>query len=279
MVCDGEVVRNITRPNTIVRLAASGGRPGGDTGPHVALGAVGHAVGVDPGGRVCTVAVAREPGQAGRRSRFALAALRLALIVLVITMMHGWMLQRHRTDLPDLLLVVDDSQSMGFVDQYEDRDWSKRLQARLQKAELDVPSRINVAKSLLLQRGAGWLDHVRDRYNVRLHLLGATARIQSVPARELNAHVPRHAGSAACQLFGGWAAEHSGGSAWSADRRCGGAYRRYHDGREIACGSHRITGARRLIPLFLVGVGDVRPLVTCGSRISWWIERCFWATL
>ena len=58
----------------------------------------------------------RQHVEGGRWRRLALPALRIAALLLVLTMMYGWMWQRFRTDLPDLLLVVDQSASMLHID-------------------------------------------------------------------------------------------------------------------------------------------------------------------
>ena len=63
----------------------------------------------------------REPGTVGRATRLAMATLRLALIALIVVMIYGWMREPHRTDLPDIIVAVDDSGSMAVVDQYDDR--------------------------------------------------------------------------------------------------------------------------------------------------------------
>ncbi len=62
----------------------------------------------------------REPGSVRRRTRLTLSAIRILLIALLLTMMYGWMLDRYRTDLPDVVVVLDDSQSMSVVDQYDE---------------------------------------------------------------------------------------------------------------------------------------------------------------
>ncbi|MGM0488191.1 MAG: hypothetical protein ACQESR_15685 [Planctomycetota bacterium] len=131
----------------------------------------------------------REPGQVGRRTRFVLAAIRLALIALVITMMYGWMRQEHRTDLPDLVFAVDVSRSMAFADQYDDDQLRKQLREQLESVEPREPSRLNVAKSFLLGAGTGWLDQLEGKYNLKLYLLGAGARPQGVSVDTMKARV------------------------------------------------------------------------------------------
>jgi len=114
----------------------------------------------------------REGGEVRPPARIALAGVRLALLALVITMMYGWMRDRHRTDLPDLVFVLDDSSSMRFVDQYEDPRLAGRLAERVEQIGLEGISRINLAKSLLLDDGAGWMRDLRRRYRLKFYLLG-----------------------------------------------------------------------------------------------------------
>jgi hypothetical protein len=134
----------------------------------------------------CVIAIyLREAGTVRRRTRLILAAIRIMLIAIVLTMMYGWMRDRYRTDLPDVLVVIDDSGSMQVADQYDDRRLTDRLQRQLRRVALDEASRINLVKALLLDSDEGWLKSLQDRYNVKLYLLSASARIQSGQAAEL----------------------------------------------------------------------------------------------
>ena len=72
-----------------------------------------------------------ERGSVGRAVRVVLIGLRVALIGLVVLMMYGWMRHRHRTDLPDVVVVIDDSASMATVDRLDDKQgtsaWPQRF--------------------------------------------------------------------------------------------------------------------------------------------------------
>ncbi len=134
----------------------------------------------------CVIAIyLREAGTVRRRTRLILAAIRIMLIAIVLTMMYGWMRDRYRTDLPDVLVVIDDSGSMQVADQYDDRRLTDRLQRQLRRVALDEASRMNLVKALLLDSDEGWLKSLLDRYNLKLYLLSASARIQSGQAAEL----------------------------------------------------------------------------------------------
>ncbi len=200
----------------------------------------------------------REPGDVGRRTRLMLAGLRLGLIALVIVMMYGWMRNRHRTDLPDLVLVVDDSRSMEFADRYGDSRLMQRLRKRLDTVGLEEPSRINLAKSLLLKPGAGWLDRLREKYNLKLYFLATTARIQGLSADAIEKRVAAVEATQQSSRLGDGLQ-----SILEAQRgRPTAAVVVLSDGvtTEGKSISEVANYARRKhIPLFLLGVGDERP--------------------
>ena len=200
----------------------------------------------------------REPGPVRRGTRLALATIRLLLVVLIVTMMYGWMRDRYRTDLPDLVIVLDDSQSMSFADQYTDKGLADRLRQRLEASQLDEPSRINLAKTLLLKPGAAWLDQMRDRYNVKFYLLSTTVRIQSVSSNSIEKSVSAvQATQPASRLGDGLQniLESQRGRPTAAVVLLSDGVTT--EGRSVAEAAHY--ARRKGIPLFLVGIGDQRP--------------------
>lgn len=118
----------------------------------------------------------RERGSAGRLMKLSLAAIRIALVLLLLFMMYGWMLHRHRTDLPDIVVLLDDSQSMALADHYADEPQRERLVERLAKIGNDELTRMNLAKLLLLQNDGDFLRQLREKYNVKFYLIGISAR-------------------------------------------------------------------------------------------------------
>ncbi len=200
----------------------------------------------------------REPGQVPRSTRLSLAAIRLSLFALVVMMMYGWMRDRFRTDLPDLVIVVDDSQSMEFADQYEDGRLNARLLERLQGAQLEGASRINLVKSLLLSPGAGWLEQLRDKYNVKCYLLGSTARVQSGASGSLEEKLRvAQADQPTSRLGDGLQniLEAQRGRPTAALVLLSDGVTT--EGKSISEVAHY--ARRKGIPLFLLGVGDQRP--------------------
>lgn len=131
---------------------------------------------------------ARESGSMGRWAKAVLCSLRIALIALVLFMMYGWMLHRHRTDLPDLVLMLDDSQSMSLEDLYENPQERSQLAQRLRGLGLDKLSRLNLGKLLLLEDDARLLRELRTRYNLKVYRLAGSARqLETGDAAELPA--------------------------------------------------------------------------------------------
>jgi hypothetical protein len=118
----------------------------------------------------------RESPSAARPWKVLLAAMRLALVGIVLVMLYGWTVQRHRTDLPDVVIVLDDSASMALVDQYHDKALAETIGRRLAAARLDEPTRLNLAKALLLERDAALLERLAERYNLKFYLAATTAR-------------------------------------------------------------------------------------------------------
>src|SRR5947208_1023402 len=49
-----------------------------------------------------------ESATAGRVSKVALASIRTALVAVIAFMFYGWTIQRHRTELSDVVVVLDD---------------------------------------------------------------------------------------------------------------------------------------------------------------------------
>lgn len=201
---------------------------------------------------------ARESGEVSRGVRWTLAALRIAVIALVITMMYGWMSDRYRTDLPDLVIVLDDSQSMSFADQYEDEQLTDRLLEWLRGVELDEPSRINLAKSLLVSPDDGWIDRLNDKYNLKFYLLGSNARIQSVAAGTLKSRVREAVAEQPSSRLGDGLQsilESQRGRPTAAIVMLSDGVTT--EGKSISEVAHY--ARRNQVPLFLLGVGDERP--------------------
>lgn len=120
-----------------------------------------------------------EPGDTRRWIRVGLALMRIALIGLVITMMYGWMRNRYRTNLPDLVIAMDDSESMTLADSYApdaDPKWLRKFVPAQQRSS---PTRFDLARALLLHEKAKTLRWLAAHYNVKFYWIGPSARVVS----------------------------------------------------------------------------------------------------
>lgn len=121
---------------------------------------------------IVTVVAYRREGIVSSWVRRPLILLRLLAISIVVVMMYGWTLIEHRTDLADLVVAVDASTSMTVIDRWGDEPWVKAMMRRLESTVDGPPSRINLAKSVLLEDDAVRMRQWMDRYHVRMFSLG-----------------------------------------------------------------------------------------------------------
>jgi hypothetical protein len=132
---------------------------------------------------------AHEAPAAGRLARAFLASLRLLLVLLVCLMLAELMISLRRTGLPTVVLLIDDSLSMGIADRYEDRSLRAALEARLQRLNLTELSRLNLAKSVAIDPRTGLLDQIQEHYQLKLYFIGASAKAQQGSAGELRQRI------------------------------------------------------------------------------------------
>ncbi len=131
---------------------------------------------------------ARENPAAARLYRALLAALRLAVIALVGVMLAEVMLSLKRTGLPTVVVVVDDSASMGINDRYEGKVLDK-INEQLKQASLQDPTRLNLAKSILLGGQRDLVSTIQRNYKLKVYFVASAARAQSGSLDELRAAV------------------------------------------------------------------------------------------
>jgi hypothetical protein len=117
----------------------------------------------------------------GRRSRGAyrlmLAAIRLCLVAVVLTMIAQLALSLQRTGLPYVAVIVDDSQSMSIVDRYHEKRRAQ-LDERLRRARPGSSdlSRWNLARTLLTERDGALLAEIAQEYKLRVYFLEDSPR-------------------------------------------------------------------------------------------------------
>jgi hypothetical protein len=127
----------------------------------------------------------RESKVVGMAYAGLLAALRLSALGVVCFMLADVMLTRERTGLPYAVVLVDVSGSMSHIDQYLDSAQREAILARLKAAQLDEPSRVNLARMLLLENDAALLKALDRRYKLKAYLFDRTARAQSANLDDL----------------------------------------------------------------------------------------------
>ncbi|MCA9269054.1 MAG: hypothetical protein KDA41_11315, partial [Planctomycetales bacterium] len=129
------------------------------------------------GGAVFVIAIyAREHSPRGRAWKFLLGGIRIALVALVVFMFYRLVLRPFRTDLPDLIVVIDDSASMAFADPLDGAAKLAALRRRVAQLKLDEPTRANLAKTLLLENDANLLARLGERYNLKFYLAAGSLR-------------------------------------------------------------------------------------------------------
>jgi hypothetical protein len=139
----------------------------------------------------------RERETAGRFGKTLLATCRVLILFVLGWMLLGWTWQQHRTDLPDLILLVDDSGSMGLIDEIEDATRRATLVARLKSLKLEEQSRLNITKAVLLENKETLLRELAGRYRLKVMRVSSPARAteddKATPAefvRSLEAKAP-----------------------------------------------------------------------------------------
>lgn len=140
---------------------------------------------------------------AGRVARATLASLRLLLVLLVALMLAELMVSLRRTGLPTVVVLVDDSLSMGIEDRYDDAKLRAALEKRLKQVGLKELSRLNLAKSVLLDPRASLLTEIDKNYQLKVYFVGASARGQSGNITELRDAVGKLTATGESSRLGG----------------------------------------------------------------------------
>ncbi|MFO0904904.1 MAG: hypothetical protein U0939_18000 [Pirellulales bacterium] len=200
----------------------------------------------------------RERGGAGRGRRTTLAVLRISVLGLVLWMMYGWVQHRHRTDLPELIVMIDDSASMATVDQADLEGDAEDDSSRGRGESGGGRSRWERVRQWWERRDAQLLRELAARYRVRLQFVGRTTReAPGTPADWLATLESRKPNEPATRL-GQCVIE----ALQSQRGRPTAAIVLVTDGvntegRSLAEASE--LARRRRIPLYCVGVGSSRP--------------------
>jgi hypothetical protein len=118
----------------------------------------------------------RERQAAGSRAALAMGTLRLLAIGLVFFMIAELVLTRARTGLPYVVVLLDVSQSMDTEDRYDPASLVAELDDRVKGAGLDRLTRLNLAKTLVLEDDGTLLRSIAQRYKLKLYFVADTVR-------------------------------------------------------------------------------------------------------
>ena len=116
----------------------------------------------------------RQGRSLSRGTRATLTALRVASLLLLLLMVSGLALSVQRTGLPYLVLMVDSSASMGSVDQYSSPTYAEPARRWLTEKKLPEASRLEIAKSVLLDSRASLLKTLGARYRLKAYTFDDT---------------------------------------------------------------------------------------------------------
>lgn len=148
--------------DVVVRDTTAGNLPGG----LLSLGIV---------GIVAIIWLYRRPGNSlSLKTRSTLTALRVASLLLLLLMASGLALSVQRTGLPYLVLLIDTSASMGSVDQYSSPIYAEPARQWIAEKKLPEASRLEIAKSVLLDTRANLLRTLGARYRLKVYTFDDT---------------------------------------------------------------------------------------------------------
>ncbi len=116
----------------------------------------------------------RREGKAPVAAKLILAGLRIALVLLAIMMLNEAVLSVARTGLPYLTILIDDSASGRITDQFDSQEVKSALATLAGSTD---PTRLALAKGLILKDKAKLLSNLEKEHKVRLYLVSNSARL------------------------------------------------------------------------------------------------------
>ena len=128
----------------------------------------------------------REVSEAGWRYRAMLVTIRLGAIFLVaFVMLSELIVFLQRSELPYAVILVDVSASMDLADRFDDEALREELDRRVRAAGMDRVTRMNLAKTLLIENDGQLLEEIEKRYKLRIYFVASATRVQSGERSEL----------------------------------------------------------------------------------------------
>ena len=129
----------------------------------------------------------RDAATVPTRVRWGLIALRMGVVLMALFFLCELRLAVDRTGLPTVVLLIDDSLSMGFEDDYTD-ETIQQAASELQKAtNLTESTRLNLAKALLTSDEGELLKDLLNRHKVRVYRFSDDAIVLGEGGELLNA--------------------------------------------------------------------------------------------
>jgi hypothetical protein len=124
----------------------------------------------------------------------SLVMLRLSTIAVVLLFLTELALVIDRTGLPVVVVLIDDSASMGLEDRYPDKVLARQVEQLLKDGRFPEPKRINLLKSLLTRRDGDFLKRLVNRHKIRVYRFSEAARLigrgDYLNAEEIDALIP-----------------------------------------------------------------------------------------
>ena len=119
----------------------------------------------------------RDAARLTRWRRACLSTLRLISIALILVMLSELSLSIERTGLPYLVVMLDRSGSMATEDRIVSAEAKAIADRWLKENRFDQPSRLNLAKSFLLQKDGRVLEQLAERHKLRIYTVAETEQL------------------------------------------------------------------------------------------------------
>ncbi len=119
----------------------------------------------------------RREGTASTASKLLLASLRVLLVLVAIFMLSEAVLSVDRYGLPYLTILIDDSASQRIADQYEKPEVKAALKALAATKEDGEPTRLAIAKGLILKDRARLIRELERQHRVRLYRVSSAVQL------------------------------------------------------------------------------------------------------
>ena len=129
----------------------------------------------------------RDASSASRINRFGLVALRLAVVGIVLVVLSEITLVVDRTGLPFIAILLDDSASMGLEDQYSNSGDKSAVKSFVKAGGAGRTSRLAIGQGILTGNDGEFIRELQQRHQLRVYRFSETASpIGSVDAQSDN---------------------------------------------------------------------------------------------